>query len=364
MTNREQQILEILRHNPLIPQQELADQLNLSRSAVAGHIMQLTRKGYIQGKGYIIAPERYAVVIGGANMDLCGRSDEAILLQDSNPGQLEASAGGVGRNIAENLARLGSTVEFIGVFGGDSWGQDLKDSCHQCGIGTDHALFKSDARTSSYLSILNNDGELLVALNDMKLIEALSAEELSKRAGVIDRASVLVIDANLTNEALDYLFTRHGNKPIFVDPVSSIKATKLLPYLDKIDCLKPNSLEAKILAGFDASDDIAPHELATALHNKGVPQIALSLGSKGVLASTPYDQQVIPAIPTTVCNVTGAGDAMMAGLIHSYLQNRSWLESVQFATGASHLALNASDTINTQLTEQAVLDLLQETQAC
>jgi pseudouridine kinase len=364
MTNREQQILEILRHNPLIPQQELADLLSLSRSAVAGHIMQLTRKGYIQGKGYIIAPERYAVVIGGANMDLCGHSANPIVLQDSNPGHLDASAGGVGRNIAENLARLGSTVEFIGAFGGDSWGQDLKESCHQCGIGTDHSLYKSDAKTSSYLSILDDKGELLVALNDMQLIESLNATELSKRAGVIDRASVLVVDANLTEDALDYLFTRHGDKPIFVDPVSSIKASKLLPYLDKINCLKPNILEAKILAGADVNAHIEPSVLAKTLHDKGVPKIAISLGGDGVLASSPYDQNIVAAIPTQVTNVTGAGDAMMAGLIHSYLNNRSWLESVQFATGASHLAINASDTINKQLTEQAVLDLLEETHQC
>ncbi|ORT48631.1 kinase [Vibrio sp. qd031] len=364
MTNREQQILEILRHNPLIPQLELADLLGLSRSAVAGHIMQLTRKGYIQGKGYIIAPDRYAIVIGGANIDLCGHSSNPIVLQDSNPGHLDASAGGVGRNIAENLARLGSTVEFIGAFGGDSWGQDLKDSCHQCGIGTDHSLYKNDAKTSSYLSILDDQGELLVALNDMQLIESLNANELSKRAGVIDRASVLVLDANLPEDALNYLFTHHGTKPIFVDPVSSIKASKLIPYLDKIDCLKPNILEAKILAGVDIDADIAPSQLAKSLHDKGVPQVAISLGSEGVLASSPYEQHVVPAIPTQVNNVTGAGDAMMAGLIHSYLNNRNWVESVEFAIGASHLAITVSETINKQLTEQAVLDLLEESPQC
>jgi pseudouridine kinase len=364
MTDREQQILEILKRNPLIPQQELANQLNLSRSAVAGHIMQLTRKGYIQGKGYILSPYRYAVVIGGANMDLCGRSNASIVLADSNPGLLESSAGGVGRNIAENLALIGSQVEFIGVFGGDTWGQKLRESCHVANVGTDHSLLKMDEKSSCYLSILDDQGELLVALNDMQLIDQLDATQLAKRSGIINGASVLVIDANLSEEALDYLFNQHGDKTIFVDPVSSIKAKKLLPYLDKIDFLKPNQLEAKVLAGYDTNKSVDANQLANNLHSKGVSHIALSLGNEGVLASWDSQQIIVNAIPTDVVNVTGAGDAMMAALIHSYLQNWSWDQSVRFAVTAAHLALTTANTINSDISEQTLLALLEEKFPC
>ncbi|MGX9417923.1 PfkB family carbohydrate kinase [Vibrio sp. RC27] len=360
MTDREQQVLEILQRNPLIPQQELADQIGISRSAVAGHIMQLTRKGFIKGKGYILCSEPYAVVLGGANMDLCGRSDASIVLADSNPGSFESSAGGVGRNIAENLARLGSQVEFIGTFGGDSWGEELKESCHLSNVGTDHSLILPDRKSSSYLSIIDDQGELLVALNDMQLIESLNAKQLAKRRGIITGASVLVIDANLSEEALEYLFNQYGNKTIFADPVSSIKATKLLPYLDKIDFLKPNQLEAQVLSGHSINESIEVSQLADDLHEKGVKHLAISLGNKGVLASCNSQQTLMDATPTHVVNVTGAGDAMMAALVHAYLQNWSWDQSIRFAIAASHLALTSVDTINSEMSEQTLLSLIEE----
>ena len=364
MTDREQQILEILKRNPLIPQQELASQLNISRSAVAGHIMQLTRKGYIQGKGYILSPLQYAVVIGGANMDLCGRSDTSIVLADSNPGSLESSAGGVGRNIAENLARLGDQVEFIGVFGGDAWGEEHKESCHLAHVGTDHSLTVRDSKSSSYLSILDDHGELLVALNDMQLIDQLNAKQLAKRGGIIKGASVLVVDANLSDEALEYLFIQHGDKTIFADPVSSIKATKLLPYLEKIDFLKPNLLEATVLAGYDPSQPIDARQLAEDLHAKGIAHLAISLGNKGVLASWNEQQFIADSTPTDVVNVTGAGDAMMAALVHSYLQNWSWDQSIRFSIAASHLALTTADTIHSDMSEPILFALIEEKLTC
>ncbi len=65
MNDREKQILKILRRNPLIQQNEIADILQISRSRVAAHIMDLMRKGMIKGKGYILTEQDYCVVVGG-----------------------------------------------------------------------------------------------------------------------------------------------------------------------------------------------------------------------------------------------------------------------------------------------------------
>lgn len=96
MTSREKQILQILRRDPLIPQQELAGVLGISRSAVAGHIMNLMNKGYIKGKGYILSEHRYVVTVGSANMDVCGYSDLNLVYEDSNPGHIKCSPAGSG----------------------------------------------------------------------------------------------------------------------------------------------------------------------------------------------------------------------------------------------------------------------------
>ena len=101
MTQRENEILEILRSNPLISQKDLADRLHITRSSVAGHIMNLTNKGHIKGKGYILKEKDYVLVIGGANMDIQGFPQKQLISGDSNPGTVKVSCGGVGRNIAE-----------------------------------------------------------------------------------------------------------------------------------------------------------------------------------------------------------------------------------------------------------------------
>ncbi|WP_298444332.1 PfkB family carbohydrate kinase [uncultured Ferrimonas sp.] len=360
MTDREQQILALLRQDPMLPQQQLAEQLGISRSAAAGHIMNLTRKGEIQGKGYILAPHRYAVVIGGANMDLCGRADGSLINADSNPGQLRCSAGGVGRNIADNLARLGSKVQFIGAMGDDGWGEQLKSSCREAGIEVDHCLTVSGATSSSYLSIHDADGEMQLALNDMALLERLNAEQLGQREAVLKRATMLVVDANLCDSALDYLFHCHSDKPILVDPVSSAKASKLRPYLRHIHTLKPNQLEAELLSGHTIRSSADLPTVAAKLHQQGVQRVLISLGKQGAFASCELGQRIIPAAATCVNNVTGAGDALMAGLVHGQMSQWSWSHSVDFALGAARLALAADNTINSTMSEPAVLRQLEE----
>lgn len=119
MNNREKEILAILRRNPLIQQNEIADMLQISRSRVAAHIMDLMRKGRIKGKGYILTEQEYCVVVGTINMDIRGMADIRYPQAASHPGTINCSAGGVGRNIAHNLALLGRDVHLLSVIGDD-----------------------------------------------------------------------------------------------------------------------------------------------------------------------------------------------------------------------------------------------------
>ena len=125
MTSREREILEILKKEPMIAQQVLADRLKLNRSSVAVHIANLMKKGYIMGKGYLVSEEKKVTVIGGSNIDLQGFPNESLNLYDSNPGKIETSLGGVGRNISENLAKLDIPVRLISAVGNDFYGQKL-----------------------------------------------------------------------------------------------------------------------------------------------------------------------------------------------------------------------------------------------
>lgn len=363
MTNREQEILAILRSDPMIPQQELADKLGISRSAVAGHIMNLTQKGHIKGKGYILNQRQTAVVIGGANMDLAGISYAPLVAGDSNPGSLQSSPGGVGRNIADNLARMGSRVELISCIGQDNWGEQLLQSCRDADIGTEHVMRSDSGRTATYLSIHDIDGEMKLAMNDMAVLNELDSSQLAKRKTLLSHANLLVLDANLSEDALCYLFSCTGDTPIFVDPVSAVKAVKLKPYLSRISLLKPNLMEAELLSGIKATSRNDLPKIADALHHQGIEKLLISLGADGIFASNNGDHLSLNIKSSHVANVTGAGDAMMAGISHATLQSWDWEESIRFASAAACLAVQAETTINPLMSELAVRRLLENENA-
>ena len=129
MTQRERQILNLIAANPMISQQELADALNITRSSVAVHISNLIKKGYIAGKGYVLRKKAYAVVVGGVNVDIGGRSFDHLVEADSNPGSVYMSLGGVGRNIAHNMRLMGVDVRLLTAIGEDLHGQEVAASC-------------------------------------------------------------------------------------------------------------------------------------------------------------------------------------------------------------------------------------------
>ena len=134
MTRRERQLLEWIRENPCISQQELADKAGITRSSAAVHISNLMRKGYIAGRGYLLREAPYIAVVGGVNMDIGAVSDAPLVARDSNPGRVTTSLGGVGRNIAHNLCLLGEQVSMITVLGQDSFAQSVRENAADIGL--------------------------------------------------------------------------------------------------------------------------------------------------------------------------------------------------------------------------------------
>lgn len=140
MTQRERQLLQWIEADPMISQEALAERAGITRSSVAVHISNLMKKGYIAGKGYVLRSGTYAVVAGGVNVDIGGRSFAPMVARDSNPGRVTTSLGGVGRNIAHNMSLLGVDVRFLTAFGDDLYAQRIAASCGELGIDISHAL--------------------------------------------------------------------------------------------------------------------------------------------------------------------------------------------------------------------------------
>src|SRR5688500_15492896 len=138
LTEREREIVEVLRGDPRLTPGEIAERLGTTRAAINVHLSNLTRKGAVLGRGYILSEEPSVVVVGGANLDIKARSAATAILGTSNPGSGSMAAGGVGRNVAENLARLGTPTYLIAAVGDDPMGERLLADTASAGVRLDH----------------------------------------------------------------------------------------------------------------------------------------------------------------------------------------------------------------------------------
>jgi pseudouridine kinase len=356
MTEREQQILALIHENPLILQSAIAAKLGISRSAVAGHIMRLVAKGAIKGRGYIVSDKPFTVVIGGANMDICGAPAAKLHMRDSNPGTVNSSPGGVARNIAENLARLGADCRLIAAVGNDKHGDLLLEQGKAAGIDMRYMLRLEAAQTSTYVSVLDNAGDMLIAINDMSIMDKIKPEQLQAHEQMLKQARLIIADTNLDDTALAYLGGTFVAQPLFVDTVSTAKATRIKPYLDTVHTLKASRMEAETLSGMSATTKKKLPGIANWFHDRGVERVFITLGTDGVFYSSAGEQGLEKVGKTAdgVTNASGAGDAFVAGMAYSWLRQWPLVKSVRFAMSAANVALSHRSTINPGMSTAAV----------
>ena len=345
MTQRERQILQWIESDPMISQAELAQRLGITRSSVAVHISNLIKKGCIAGKGYVLRSGTYAVVIGGVNMDIGGRSAAPLVGGDSNPGAVRMSLGGVGRNIAHNLSLLGTDVRLLTAYGDDLYGQKIAASCSELGIDLSHALCLPGESTSTYLYIADPQGEMALAISDMDICSRITPAYLARNLALIHNAQVVVCDTNLPRESLIFL-AENADVPIFCDPVSTTKAEKLRPILGKLHTLKPNRLEAEVLTGIHIETHADAEKAARALLDTGLRRVFLSLGAEGCYGATHTESAWLPNRPVNLVNTTGCGDAFMAALVWAYLEGTDLAGTLRAGRAAASIAIETAETIN------------------
>lgn len=353
MTQREQQILGLLEENPMISQQELAEKLGITRSSVAVHISNLQKKGHIAGKGYVLRKKAYAVVVGGVNVDIGGCSFGKLVEADSNPGSVQVSLGGVGRNIAHNMRLLGVDVRMLTAIGEDLHGQEVAASCASLGIDLNHALRLHDAPTSTYLYIADPRGEMALAVSDMRICERITPAYLHSKLSLLENARVVVADANIPAESLAFL-AENCTAPIFCDPVSTTKAERLLPVLDKIHTLKPNRLEAALLAGIPVETKEQVEQAAEILLQKGVKQVFISCGGEGIYAASKEEKLWQPILSGQMVNTTGCGDSAMAAIVWAFLEDANLKDTALAAVAAGAITMESAQTINPGMCAEAL----------
>lgn len=292
--------------------------------------------------------KHYIAVVGGVNVDICGRSFETLIPRDSNPGSVRISMGGVGRNIAHNLSLLGEKVYLLTALADDYYGARLREDCAANGIDLRYACSVPDGRTSTYVYLTGPDGDMALAVCDGEIAKYVTVGYLEDRLDVLNGAAAVVMDTNIPEDSIVWL-AEHCTAPIFADPVSVIKARKLRPVLDKLFAIKPNRLEAEALIGEKVTDEAGAARAAEAMLTAGVRQVYLSLGALGLYCASADERLLVPCPRVEPVNDTGGGDALTAGLVRAATAGLNVKDSASLALACAAIAIEGVDTINPRL---------------
>ena len=306
-------------------------------------------------------------VIGGANLDINGFSREPLNMGDSNPGRVEYCPGGVGRNIAENLHRLGQDVRFIGVIGDDPGGELIRSSSARIGLNIEHSLFpkSGDQVTSVYLALMDSNGELKLALADMDIMEEMTEEHLEGKAQVITESDIVVLDTNLSEGIINFILDRFGGRErprFYLDPVSARKAPKAAAKIGSFDTVKLGCMEASVLSGIEI--DEAPlqreklEEASRRLIGKGVRRIFITLGKEGVFAAREGKSFYTPVRYVPPVNTSGAGDAFTAGICYGSLQEWDDETIVSFSSAMAGITVQSKSAVSTKMCLPLVKEMM------
>lgn len=275
---------------------------------------------------------RRVTVVGGANTDICGRPAQALVRHDSAPGQVSVRHGGVGRNIACDLARLGLRTRFVTALGDDGFGASVAEGCRSCGVDMSLTRIVPGARSPVYLYLSDEKGEMDAAVSDMEVMAALTPAYLRAYLSELDESDAVVLDGNLPEETIAFLCEKL-RAPIVADPVSTAKAPRFASVLGRLAAIKPNLLEARALTGKQN-----PEDCADALLRLGVGSVFLSLGAKGLLAASGEERVLLPCERTELVSATGAGDAATAAIVWATVRGLGLAAAARAAVMAGAIA--------------------------
>ncbi len=293
------------------------------------------------------------IVVGGCNVDIFGKSNGKIIPADSNIGKIGIFAGGVGRNIAENIARLGEKTQMLSALGNDANAEFLRNNLS--GLGIDYSLSENmEISSSCYMFIADNNGEMQLAVSDMEIYDVATRKMLEGKFEDVNKNEILVMDTNFSQDVIDCVF-ENTTIPIFVDTVSTKKAEKIKKHLSKITYIKPNALEAEVLTGIKVTDEESAIKACDKLIQLGVKCVFLTLSEKGGLAKTATELAKAEIFKTEIVNTTGAGDSFVGGAVFGILQKASLGEILNYAMASASICVQSQDTISKNLTRENLL---------
>lgn len=298
-------------------------------------------------------------VVGGIAVDIEGHPYDVLRKGESNPGKISISYGGVGRNITENLARMGANVSFISAVGNDFVGKMAMQELGALGVGIEYVQMLEDEKTAIYLSILNRIGDMEMALCNMDVLERISVDIIDKAMPILKNSKIVGIDANLTDDVQKYIMDKLPGVPLFLDPVSAPKAERSKKYIGRFHTIKPNIGEAEILSGIKITDEEDLLEVGKYFIAQGVKRVFVTLNARGVYYKDTSQEGIIRPGEVEIVSATGAGDAFSAAIMDSFVRGKNIVETSSYGMAASKVAMEAKTAVNPKMSPEELRKKLQ-----
>ena len=293
------------------------------------------------------------IVVGGINIDIEGSPYGVLRPADSNPGKVGISYGGVGRNIVENIARLGGDVGMVSLTGEDAMGVDARKHLAALGVDVQYIEQLPGESTGMYLSILNDKNDMELAICNMDIFKRMTPEFLEERLPYLSQAQIVGVDCNLEVEALDYI-TRTLEVPLFLEPVSASKAERVKDMIGRFHTIKPNLIEAEMLSGIKIDSDEALHRAGQWFFDQGVKRIFISLSERGAYYNDAFGEGIVAPNVKELVSATGAGDAFSAAILYGHVKGMSAREITQMGMICSSIAVQTKTAVNAKMSMDCV----------
>ncbi len=361
MNDKEKLLIQSIQKDPFISQNELADRTNLSRSAVAGYISSLIKEGKILGRAYILPEKKGIVCIGGANVDRKIQTTKEVILGTSNPAKTNHSAGGVARNVGETLGRLGQYVSLLSLIGDDHEGKWLLEKTDAF-VNTAPTRIVPNAKTGTYSAVLNAKGDLVVALADMNIYDLADQDFIEKRWGYVHGSDMVLLDTNYPKHILTYIIERCKEEkiPLSLVTVSAPKVVNIPERLVGVTWFLCNREEAEAMFSFKLENESDYFNAAERIIKLGAEKVVITRGDKGVIYLTKDGEAGVLISPKVeVKEVTGAGDALVSGIIYGHVEGLRTEDACKVGMACSFLSLQSVDTVSTLINKEKLQETYQ-----
>ena len=281
------------------------------------------------------------LLIGGCLFDYSANSNKTIHDNEFNEGRFNLTIGGVMHNIAVTLAILGIRINFITAIGEDKEGKIIKKELGNYKINFYYN--PSPFPSGKYIAINNEANDLEVGLCDNRIFSSINVEYLLKLTNFILEHNYLVIDSNLDENVISYIFKTFKNIKILVEAITPKKVIKFQNYLQHIYLIKCNKYEAEALTTFKSD----PYNLVKELLLKGIANVIITNKDQDIYYGS---QRGIGSISVKkgekIVNTMGCGDSLFSGVIYKIMRNKSLKEAIEFGEKLSLLSLESIGAIN------------------